>query len=255
MITPNNNNMSTLFEKLNDLKSIFKFVEKVVPIVQSLTEFMKDVVPLLENINASIAESTTKMPQASNHIYNVTSANELATNEILDLVDQISERVNQSNSLINELYKKEETKLAKLEALKKTIADNPEAVKLLDEFLLESDSQSSIKKVQDNLNLVNEDSYKITLSLQVQDITAQQLAAVNHLIESVHNALTSIIINIEQADLADELSHLKVVHTDTATFDPNASYYNGASRQQVADELLNQRSTKTSQEEIDKLFK
>jgi chemotaxis regulatin CheY-phosphate phosphatase CheZ len=216
---------------------------------------MKDVVPLLENINSSIAESTTKMPQASNHIYNVTSANELATTEILDLVDQISERINQSNNIINDLFKKEETKLAKLEALKKSIAGNPEAVKLLDEILLEPDTQDSIKKVQDHLNLVNDDSYKITLSLQVQDITAQQLAAVNHLIESVHNALTSIIMNIEQADLADEISQLKIVHTDTGTFDANASYYDGASKQQVADELLNQRSAKTSQEEIDKLFK
>ncbi|RJP65585.1 MAG: hypothetical protein C4539_13090 [Ignavibacteriales bacterium] len=255
MITSSNNNMSTLFEKLNDLKSIFRFVEKVVPIVQSLTEFMKDVVPLLENINSSIAESTTKMPQASNHIYNVTSANELATTEILDLVDQISERINQSNSIINELFNKEETKLAKLEILKKSLSGNTEAIKLLDEILLEPDSQNSIKKVQENLNLVNDDSYKITLSLQVQDITAQQLAAVNHLIESVHNALTSIIMNIEQADLTDELKSLKVIHTDTSTFDSNASYYDGASKQQVADDLLNQRSAKTSQEEIDKLFK
>lgn len=255
MITPNNNNMSSLFEKLNDLKSIFRFVEKVVPIVQSLTEFMKDVVPLLENINSSIAESTMKMPQASNHIYNVTSANELATTEILDLVDQITERLNQSHTVINELLKKEEIKLAKLEVLKKAVLNNPEAIKILDEFILETESKNSIKKIQESLSATNEDSYKITLSLQVQDITAQQLAAVNHLIESVHKALTSIIINIEQADLADELSNLKIVHTDTATFDPNASYYNGTSRQQVADELLNQRTTKASQEEIDKLFK
>lgn len=254
-MSSSNTNMTSLFEKLNDLKSIFRFAEKIVPIVQSLTEFMKEVVPLLENINSSIADTSMKMPQASNHITNVTSANELATNEILDLVDQISERVNQSNSFIKELLQKEGNKKAKLEALKKAIANNAVAVKLFEEYLLETDSSTLVNKIQENLTAVYDDSYKITLSLQVQDITAQQLSAVNHLIESVHIALNSIISNIEQADLEDELNQLKVKPVDTATFDPNATYSHSANRQQVADELINRRSSQASQEEIDKLFK
>ena len=83
-------NMSQLFAKLNDLKKVFTYGEKLIPVIQSLGEFMKETVPLLENINKSIAESTSKIPKASNQIQNVTSATEMATTEILDLVDVLN---------------------------------------------------------------------------------------------------------------------------------------------------------------------
>ena len=83
-------NMSQLFAKLNDLKKVFSYGERLIPVIHSLGEFMKETVPLLENINKSIAESTSKIPKASNQIQSVTSATELATTEILDLVDVLN---------------------------------------------------------------------------------------------------------------------------------------------------------------------
>lgn len=83
-------NMNQVFSKLSDLKYVFHFGEKLIPIIQSIIEFMRDVVPLLENINQSITDSTNDIPKASHQINNVTSATELATTEILDLVDSIS---------------------------------------------------------------------------------------------------------------------------------------------------------------------
>ncbi|MCX6151015.1 MAG: protein phosphatase CheZ [Ignavibacteriales bacterium] len=248
-------NMNSLFEKLNDLKSIFKFTEKVVPIIQSLTEFMKEVVPLLENINTSIADSTSKIPQASNQIKNVTSATELATTEILDLVDEITGNLKKSETILNNVmvnWKQENQTLVQLRAL---VKDNEKAAKLLEEYVSENDYTNQLKDVIKILVKSNNDTYKITLSLQVQDITAQQLAAVNHLIQSVHAKLASLIDNIEHAELDDDIKIIKQELDEQAHYDPNASYLNSAGKQNEVDEIINLQGAKTSQEEIDKLFR
>ena len=77
-------NMKEIFGKIDDLKSVFKIGERILPILQSLIDFMGEIIPLLENINTSISDSTNQMPKVSHQINNVTSATELATTEILD---------------------------------------------------------------------------------------------------------------------------------------------------------------------------
>jgi chemotaxis regulatin CheY-phosphate phosphatase CheZ len=247
-------NMSALFEKLNDLKTIFKFAEKVVPIIQSLTEFMKEVVPLLENINTSIAESTSKIPMASNQINNVTSATELATTEILDLVDEITSNLEISEKVLNDMILNSGSGIEALGKLQLLLKDNPEALKLLKAY---QDAGNHAKRIADLIGYVQRsrtDTYKITLSLQVQDITAQQLAAVNHLIQSVHLKLSALVDNIEQAELGDDVRSIKEHFEEQEHYDPNASYLNAEGRQEAVDKIILTQGSKASQEEIDKLF-
>jgi chemotaxis regulatin CheY-phosphate phosphatase CheZ len=247
-------NMSSLFDKLNDLKIIFKFTERVVPIIQNLTEFMKEVVPLLENINSSIAETTSKIPQASNQINNVTNATELATTEILDLVDEITSNLENSEKTINNFLTNTIDQNQKLIKLKSLLKGNTEASKLLEEIIIDEKEETELGKVVESLSKSRNDTYKITLSLQVQDITAQQLAAVNHLIQSVHFKLSTLIDNIEQAELDDDFEDLRQSIQSHMHFDPNASYLNSAGRQESVDKIIYNQNIKTSQEEIDKLF-
>jgi hypothetical protein len=92
--------------------------------------------------------------------------------------------------------------------------------------------------------------------LQVQDITAQQLASVNHLIESVNHKLTSLIQDIDQADLNGDIKEISTMEIpEGVVFDPNASYSDNTERQKEIDVLINTQSNKTTQEEIDTLFK
>ena len=100
---------------------------------------------------------------------------------------------------------------------------------------------------------VKENAYNITLSLQVQDITSQQLAAVNHLIQSVQDKLSSLIINVKEAD-AKELKDLDIDAPTDAAFNPNARYTKSSENQEQVDNLINEALSKTSQDEIDKLF-
>ncbi len=263
-------NMNQVFSKLSDLKYVFHFGEKLIPIIQSIIEFMRDVVPLLENINQSITDSTNDIPKASHQINNVTSATELATTEILDLVDSISGSLTNMERMLkagNERYGKRKV-LA--DSINEMIGNNAELRDAFAEYHNLEEEAEYFDSLIKEISKVNEESYKITLSLQVQDITAQQLAATNHLISSIQERLSSLIDEIQKSDIKDDVTSLTMDTPKDATFDPNARYafddrqdnandiINNHIAQNDVDALINQTkksaSEQASQEEIDKLI-
>jgi chemotaxis regulatin CheY-phosphate phosphatase CheZ len=243
-------NMAELFDRLNDLKSVFKYGQKLIPIIQSLLDFMSETVPLLENINASISESTTKIPKATNQINNVTSATELATTEILDIVDLISSDIIEIEKHLDEIVKVKKEKSIIIKKIRKLV-DNKEVIKLLDKYEKLDDVTKQYDQISELISKIKSNSYNITLSLQVQDITSQQLAAVNHLINSVQSKLASLILNLEDTGINDDESN-KITVPEGSHFDPNANYSKSDGRQDMVDSIVN--NHQTSQDEIDKLF-
>ena len=248
-------NLNHVFDNLNNLKNAFKIGEKVVPIIQNLTEFMQEIVPLLEQINYSIADSANQMPKASNQINDVTTATELATTEILDLVDEITNGVSEIETSLTNLLEKQKERSELFNKLRDLVADNSAATNIVNQ-LEESNSVSEIiSGIKEKSSKVSEDSYKITLSLQVQDITSQQLAAVNHLIESVNGRLQTLVEQINQSDLKSEFESLAIEVPESATYDPNAKYNHETDKQENADQIFdNSNKEKASQDDIDKLF-
>jgi len=244
-------NMSQLFAKLNDLKKVFTYGEKLIPVIQSLGEFMKETVPLLENINRSIAESTSKIPKASNQIQNVTSATELATTEILDLVDVLNADLESIEKCVVDCLEKEKDKEDFLNSLipKLNVSD---AKIFVDDFLAKNRSTLNLNSVKDRIKKMKDDTNSITLSLQVQDITSQQLATVNHLIESVQDRLASLIDDFDNTKLNENENNLNL--PEGASFDPNARYSKSVVPQQEVDSIFNKEMQTASQAEIDKLF-
>lgn len=248
-------NMSSIFDKLNDLKNLFKFGEKIVPIIQSLIEFMKEIVPLLETINSSISDTANKMPQAANQISNVTNATELATTEILDIVDKITNIVVEVESRAKKALEDRERRAELYAKLRETVQGNGDALETIDELEAADAPTKDLEKTISQLGEVKDNTHQITLSLQVQDITAQQLAAANHLIQSVHERLATLIADIDHSEIKDDIRSLDIDVPEGVDFDPKASYNKDASRQGEVDRILNQQNeNKASQEEIDKLF-
>lgn len=253
---PQAKNLHNVFEKINDLKSLFRFGERMIPIITSLVDFMREMVPLLENINHSISESASKMPQATNQIADVTQATEMATTQILDRVDEIS---NSCNSIEKYLNRKEESAQKRRDLLQNLLMryeNEPEIVEtvtLLKELENGSAEREEIIKI---LGKISDDTYQITMALQVQDITAQQLAAVNHLIDSVRVKLSSLIIDISEAQLDDQIAAAKMEMPEGVHFDPNASFTDTVGKQDAVDSIFaNAQQEKASQDEIDKLFR
>jgi len=243
-------NMTQLFEKLNDLKKVFSYGEKLIPVIHSLGEFMKETVPLLENINQSIAESTAKIPKATNQIQSVTSATEMATTEILDLVDVLNNDLIDIEKTMLDVLVKEKDKEDFLKSLIPML--NKENAELfIDDFLSKNSSAEKLGELLLQVGKMKNDSNNIAVSLQVQDITAQQLATVNHLIESVQEKLSALIEDFDNTKILD--NH-EINLPDNASFDPNARYSKSLVPQQEVDSIFNQKSQKASQAEIDKLF-
>ncbi len=243
-------NMTELFDRLNDLKSVFGYGQKLIPIIQSLLDFMSETVPLLENINASISESTTKIPKATNQINNVTSATELATTEILDIIDLISNDIIEIEKQLDEILKVKGEKNSIIKKIRKLV-DNKEANLLLDKYEKLDNISNQYDLISELTSKIKNNSYNITLSLQVQDITSQQLAAVNHLISSVQEKLASLILNLEETSIND-MDSTKITVPEGSHFDPDAHYSKSDGRQDMVDSIVS--NHKTSQDEIDKLF-
>lgn len=246
-------NLSELFEKLDDLKSVFRYGEKLIPVIQGLVDFMRDTVPLLENINSSISESTSKIPKATNQIHNITSATELATTEILDIIDVISNDISAAEEAIGSLTKIENEKEEILSEIKSLTVNNLEVAALFERYEKVNKVNPVLSPLTELFEKIRSNVYNITLSLQVQDITAQQLAAVNHLIESVQEKLSSLVIDFEVTNVSVLDSTAIQVPLNT-TFDPNARYSKSLDQQDTADALVKDHQSRTSQDEIDKLF-
>jgi chemotaxis regulatin CheY-phosphate phosphatase CheZ len=211
---------------------------------------MSETVPLLENINASISESTAKIPKATNQINNVTSATELATTEILDMIDLISSDIIEIEKQLSNVFKVKAEKNNIIKKIKK-LSDNKEVIKLLDKFEELDDAGNEYNQISELTTKIKENSNNITLSLQVQDITSQQLAAVNHLISSVQEKLASLILNLEETSINDIDSN-KIIVPKGLHFNPDANYSKSDGRQNMVDSIVT--NHKTSQDEIDKLF-
>lgn len=231
---------------------MFSYGERLIPVIHSLGEFMKDTVPLLANINRSIAESNSKIPKATNQIHSVTNATEMATTEILDLVDSLNNDLGNIEKTALDVLGKETDKNDFLLGLI-PILNRHDAEKYIKDFLAENSSSVKLGELLLQVGKMKSDTESITISLQVQDITAQQLATVNHLIESVQKRLSALIEDFDTTKI-QEAPETNLNIPDGAAFDPNATYSKTDDRQVMADAIINDQTSTTSQDEIDKLF-
>lgn len=214
---------------------------KVVEFLQEVIGFVRDIKPLLENVNVSVADNLAKMPQATKKLSKVTEATEVATTEIMNTLDGVFDKTTKISNCISKITVKEE------ELIHKNEADTL-------------------------ITAINDDATSIMMALQVQDITSQQIAAVNHLLETMKVKLAGLIKNFDMGEIADiiqdndtevKTSHL---HREIA-FDPDAvdAISNKHDRQDIVNQIidahenndlekLSNMETKSSQDDIDALF-
>ena len=249
----NGNDLETLGSKLEDLKELFSIGEKLIPGIQKLVDFIHEMAPMLVHINNSIEESNSKIPKATDHISDVTSATELATTEILDLIDAISSNTFELTDILTDALTKESESKVIIAELTEVISDNPKAKELVEKLSEKLVLEDAKEKVTEILGKVQMDATNIAIALQVQDITTQQLSAVNHLIISVQKRLSSLMFELtdEEIKVVDNSEEIEVP-TDS-NFDMDASFHNRQSSQDDIDKIISESNT-TSQDEIDKLF-
>lgn len=241
----NTKDINVLLKKADELRSLFVLGQRVIPFLEEIFVFVKEIQPMLDEINKSINENMKKMPGASEKLSKVTEANELATTEIMNTLDKMFEKTDKmsdNQSQISENYEKLITKPVQLlEIIRSAIAsktDLTEALPQIDSAInkIKAFDNQKIKPLeQSNNNMIddiNNDASAIMMSLQVQDITSQQIAAVDHMLKAIQGRLNTILEHFKNTDissLADGahddddpmITKSANLHREIA-FDPNA---------------------------------
>ena len=178
---------------------------------------LQKVITLLDKIKSTIEQSSGKIPKASVQLNTVTQATEMATVEILNVLETISYKIARTESRLLDL---------------RNLAPSSQAQLITDDIgcLLEE---------------VKDDTMNITMAMQVQDITAQKIAAANHLIESVRLELLHELDYFESTNSRDERSE-EVVGVPKnqrplqESFDKNASFQKSARDQENIDRVVSE---------------
>jgi chemotaxis regulatin CheY-phosphate phosphatase CheZ len=285
-----------LIKKAEELRALFILGQRVVPFLEELFAFVGEIQPLLEEINTSIQENLSKMPNLSKQLSKVTEATELATNEILDIVDGVFYKLDILSSTLKEFESSQLGLKNFFEDFNKLVDKFNNGSFSIDDLKLNLGSlqakskdilsvETKINSMKEMIDNIRNDSSSIMLALQVQDITSQQIAAVNHLLNTVQTRLNSLISKFQSGDITkvatvqEQTTNVTELHRVIA-FDPDAveSLIDNAARQDEIDKLFEQQtiedtssskepdnktaqSTETldseekiSQDDIDKLF-
>jgi chemotaxis regulatin CheY-phosphate phosphatase CheZ len=207
-----------------------------------------------------LQESSRKMPKASNQLNKVTEATEMATTEILDMVDAISFKLNGIQTNINrfksygdlqdDLSRKVKRRLAILEQKYPDDEDVKSAMNLWEKVDQSANLMDPLNNTQTHINEMRQIASNIMIALQVQDITSQQIASVNHLIESVQQKLNNLLESLASEDRKNiSVPEVQKVTRRVIAFDPEAEYTVSGARQHIADEILNEQQTESGKPE------
>ena len=248
--------IQTIMEKIDELQALFELGQQTMPFLEELFHFIEEIEPLLDDINSSIRGTTQKLPDAQSKLESVTEATELATTEILDIVDEVQTDL----QMLEQAYEQHAESLAELQAADAELLERLEAAlgaeheTLAEEASALHDRKAAViqeiharaKDERDALATMQQQMTEIMMALQVQDITSQQIAAVNHIIESLRDRMSRMVdhpsITVEQAAEAPQ-------DTGDGTFDGNARYAPTASHQDAADALIDSLKGKSNASE------
>lgn len=245
--------IDSLLKEIEELKAIFILGQRVIPFLEELFYFIREVGPMLEEINKSLEESSSKIPKASNQLDTVTKTTEMATTEILDTLDEMSLNFGEIKGTISAMRRCYEKQRRLAKRIGKCIESGEieKAKELWRKFYGVLENCNGFEEALDKLTYIKQSADNIMIALQFQDITAQQISAINHLIGSVQEKLTNLLRRLENLELRS--SEQKSFEVKDESFNPMAQYDRSGLKQKVVDEII-KNDEFTSQKEIDKLF-
>ena len=228
--------IKTLKSKASELRALFVLAQRVVPFVEELFlfsekagdqfqlfvpfmeelfVFIEETAPLLDEVNNAIKDNLKKMPNASKQLSKVTQATEMASTEIMDTVDRVNDELYKVVKELEEYRNNQkqlfENPITLLKMLADAIANGKDLSPYLSDIQQFIDRENDIRNnehlaiitnIIEKVQHISDDANTIINSLQVQDITAQQLAAVNNLIESIQTRLLGIMKKLNTEELA-----------------------------------------------------
>jgi chemotaxis regulatin CheY-phosphate phosphatase CheZ len=239
--------LKLILQKVEELRSLLVLTERTMPFLEDVFAFIRELVPLVEELKSSVETTSDKLPKASKQLDKVTTATELATTEILTIVEGLFTKVQDiqkamaadralvdaaraSGRTVEELFRAR-TGAASSEAADAALAAAwAEHLRLINTPLPTDPCRATLESIQN-------DCTNIMIALQVQDITAQQIAAVNRLMQSVDDGLGRLLRNFTKVHAEEDPSRFHHQRLDIV-FDTEAEYTAGTERQKAADAVV-----------------
>lgn len=243
-------------DKLEELQAVFVLGRRFSPFLGEMIHFVQDITVLLEEVNTTIRTRSGHMDRATEHLKSVSEATEVATSEILDHSDKVLAALgdieDQLSALEDEFSEAKEADDRLLSLLRDELGDEheellEEAARIQDEKQARRDEwMAKLQDAREGLSPIRDRMNQIMMSLQVQDITEQQLSSVNHLIETVRERIDALLERLGTGRAAEE-DVPSAEPSRTATFNMNAEYDRSPERQKMADDLVAEAESGTTE--------
>jgi chemotaxis regulatin CheY-phosphate phosphatase CheZ len=239
--------LDVILNNVAELKSLFLLGQRTIPFLEDIFTFVQGMIPLMDELKSSVELSPDKLPMASRQLDNVTHATEVASTEILDLVENIDANIESlTTELLQTIRVAAHTGLiVRLsDALVQSIDEGtpaPENVRKLravirEHYDLTHQTLPTIP-LEEVLTSIRSDCTNIMMALQVQDITSQQIAAVNRIMQSIDEGFDRLLDDFHGPTPAVKNDAYRHLHL-SAAFDQSAEYTGGKERQQKVDPLI-----------------
>lgn len=224
--------------------------------IEHLFEFISDISPLVNKMNQSISEAIQPAANVSDNISKVSEANEMATIDIMNLLDDTSAKSSEAMSSLQNLNdsfieSRKDFLIDLLGILRKKDIKTAEKIVIKEMANLSDGAQSrEIKEIEDAFNTTIMNAQEIMMALQVQDITTQQLAAIDSTVRTIQSKIQGIIKMTSSLDTSGGVSatadlnaisdNISQLHRQVV-FDPKAinQLSSGENNQAEVDDLLN----------------
>jgi chemotaxis regulatin CheY-phosphate phosphatase CheZ len=207
--------VKSLKNQVQELKQLFVLGEQFLPHMDEVFMFFDEIKPVLDDIRHTVEENMVKIPKLAKELSHVTEANETATSEVMNVVDKVIEKAEAMSENIDKSLEYEKERNGKTAALIEAVliaADGHEEFKDLMGELSdtqkyyagkagENHTDSLLPEMKTLADGISMDASSIFMALQVQDITAQQIAAVNNMLAEVQNKMKFILDKYHQTHL------------------------------------------------------
>ncbi|HVO67023.1 MAG TPA: hypothetical protein VMT12_11115 [Syntrophales bacterium] len=222
-----------LFKKVEELRAVFILGQRLIPFLEDVFELVYEIKPLLDEINLSMEENVSKTKIASMQLSQVTEATEMAIGKVIEIINGLINKcgnILSNMNRLNELYLIRHDNVIKvLENIYKAANDKKDINKYMPQLSdiidqLKKAESDDYKEIYDStgelLNSIVNDSHSMMMSLQVQDITSQKIAAANYLIETINEKIGNILMKFQstktcsfvEKDKNDSISFISTLH-------------------------------------------
>lgn len=197
-----------ILEKMSELRVYFDFGARAIPLLDEVGKFVQEIGPVIEGIRSLIEVTSQKLPKASDELGRVNQFTESASTEILNTVDKMITTIESIQTpgfdhVGGNIVEQTTQKVAGVvDMLAKKHPKDEDVVELLNAWDLHAQSLSTLGRVneaQAKLQSLRDDCNSIMTSLQVQDITGQQIAAVIGLMQAIDDVLRKLLAQASEA--------------------------------------------------------